>query len=171
MLYFKHFPTTSIDVQEKTIGMTDISVRFKMLDYLKTKGDFFSSSSILKYLMDEQVTRPEEISFELYGSYDYTWTILLLNNVYNFYEDWVLPEDVFEEMVIKKYGSLDNAKNTFLYYVDEYGYEVSATDKNVIKSISIYEELYNKNQEKKVIDVFEPSIIRNVQSDFERLIR
>ena len=171
MLYFKHFPTTSINIEGQTVGMTDVSIRFKMLDYLKTKDDFFTNNSIMKYLMDDQTTRPEEISFEIYDSYDYTWSILLLNKVYNFKEDWVLSEDVFENMIIKKYGSVENAENTILYCLDEYGYEVSTSDKNVKKRVSAYEKLFEENQAKKVIDVFSPEIIRNVQSDFERTIR
>ena len=62
--------------------MIDISVRFKMLDYLKKNND---NLSILKYEIENN-ERPEEISFEIYDSYDYTWSILLLNNVYNLHE-------------------------------------------------------------------------------------
>ena len=42
MLYFKQFPTTSITIDDVPIAMTDISVRFKMLEYLKKQNDFFT---------------------------------------------------------------------------------------------------------------------------------
>ena len=170
MLYFKQFPTTSITIDDVPIAMTDISVRFKMLEYLKKQNDFFTKNAILKYQI-EYVTRPEEISFELYGTYDYTWSILLLNKVYNFQEDWLLSGEIFEKMIIEKYGSVENAENTVLYCLDEYGYEVSTSDKNIKTRVSAYEKLFEENEAKRIIDVFSPEIIRSLQNDFEKSIR
>ena len=139
--------------------MTDISIRFKMLDYLKKNNN---NLSILKYEIENN-ERPEEISFEIYGSYDYTWSILLLNNVYNLYEDWLVPEEILDKKIISKYGSLENAQSIFVEFYDEYGYEVSSSDKNLKSRVSVYEKLFTENRKKKIIDVFDPRIIRKIQ--------
>ena len=163
MLYFKNFPKTVNFVNSKPVFMTDISVRFKMLDYLKKNNE---GLSILKYKIEND-ERPEEISFELYDSYDYTWTILLLNNVYNPHEDWLISEEILDSSVIREYGSLENAQNIFVEFYDEYGYEVSASDSNVKSRVSVYEKVFKENRKKEIIDVFDPRIIRKVQNDFE----
>ena len=95
----------------------------------------------------------------------------MLNKVYNFREDWLLSGDVFENMIIKKYGSVENAENTILYCLDEYGYEVSTSDKNIKSRVSAYEKLFEENEAKRIIDVFSPNIIRSLQNDFEKSIR
>ena len=167
MEYFKLFPKITTQVNSENVVMTDISIRFKMLDYLKKNNN---NLSILKYEIENN-ERPEEISFEIYGSYDYTWSILLLNNVYNLYEDWLVPEEILDKKIISKYGSLENAQSIFVEFYDEYGYEVSSSDKNLKSRVSVYEKLFTENRKKKIIDVFDPRIIRKIQNDFQSDIR
>lgn len=167
MLYFKQFPRIDYQVGLNSISMIDISVRFKMLDYLKKNND---NLSILKYEIENN-ERPEEVSFEIYDSYDYTWSILLLNNVYNLHEDWLVPEEILDKKIISRYGSLEKAQSIFVEFYDQYGYEVSSSDENLKSKVSVYEKLFTENRKKRVIDVFDPRIIRKVQNDFESEIR
>ena len=167
MLYFKQFPRTNYQIGSTLVPMVDITVRFKMLEYVKNNNE---GLSILKYKI-ENYERPEEISFELYDSYDYTWTILLLNNVYSLHEDWLISEEILDSNIIREYGSLENAQNIFVEFYDEYGYEISSTDPNVKSRVSVYEKIFKENRKKEIIDVFDPRIIRKVQNDFENGIR
>ena len=167
MLYFKQFPRTNYQIGSTLVSMVDITVRFKMLEYVKNNNE---GLSILKYKIEND-ERPEEISFELYDSYDYTWTILLLNNVYSLHEDWLISEEILDSNVIREYGSLENAQNIFVEFYDEYGYEISSTDPNVKSRVSVYEKIFKENRKKEIIDVFDPRIIRKVQNDVENGIR
>lgn len=167
MLYFKKFPQTIQFVDSTPVFLTDISVRFRMLEYIKKNNE---GLSILKYKIEND-ERPEEVSFEVYDSYDYTWTILLLNNVYNLHEDWYIPQEILDKKIIDEYGSLENAQNIFVEFYDEYEYEVSVTDPNVKSKVSVYEKMFLENRKKEIIDVFDPRIIRKIQNDFESDMR
>lgn len=47
--------------------------------------------------------RPEDIAYYYYGSTDYTWLVLLANNIIDPYHDWPLKDDDFNQYLIKKY--------------------------------------------------------------------
>jgi len=47
--------------------------------------------------------RPEDIAYYYYGSTDYTWLVLLANNIIDPYHQWPLKEDDFNKYIIKKY--------------------------------------------------------------------
>lgn len=63
----------------------------------------------------------ETISEELYGSPHYNWVLMLLNDIYDYRRDFVMNEEVFERYIIDKYGSVENAKRTIKYYIDDAG--------------------------------------------------
>lgn len=48
---------------------------------------------------------PESVSYKLYNTTDYFWTLLVINNIVNPYLDWPLSDDQIELMVAKKYGA------------------------------------------------------------------
>lgn len=54
--------------------------------------------------------RPEDIAYYYYGSTDYTWLVLLANNIIDPYHDWPLKEDDFYQYLIKKYEKASGKK-------------------------------------------------------------
>ena len=48
--------------------------------------------------------RPEDIAYYYYGSTDYTWLVLLANNIIDPYHDWPLKEEDFNKYLINKYA-------------------------------------------------------------------
>ena len=54
--------------------------------------------------------RPEDIAYYYYGSTDYTWLVLLANNIIDPYHDWPLKEDDFYQYLIKKYENVSGKK-------------------------------------------------------------
>ena len=55
--------------------------------------------------------RPEDIAYYYYGSTDYTWLVLLANNIIDPYHDWPLKEDDFYQYLIKKYEKASGKKS------------------------------------------------------------
>ena len=104
----------------------------------------------------------------MYSSYDYTWTILILNHVYDINRDWAVSQEVLDKRIKRKYETLEKAQQTFVEFYDEYGYEVDARDSNVHKRLSAFEKYVYENELKKDVKIFDPSIISRIQSDFER---
>jgi hypothetical protein len=56
----------------------------------------------LPYTVSEE-DRPEDIAYYYYGSTEYTWLVLLANNIIDPYHQWPLKEDDFNKYLIKKY--------------------------------------------------------------------
>lgn len=130
MHFFKDFPKEKFNYQFNTIVQIDITTRVKLLDYVKNNQD---SLSILNYEIKNE-KRPEQISLELYDTTDYTWTILILNDVYDIYNDWVKPQLVLENELIKKYGSLEESNRIPAHYYSEFGYEISKSVFNQVRN-------------------------------------
>ena len=74
---------------------------------------------------------PESIAYNYYGSANYHWVILLVNEMTDPFWDWPMGTNQFEQYIINKYGSIDSAHTTPHHHetieqkasVDGYGYE------------------------------------------------
>src|SRR5210317_1144156 len=99
--YFTYFPKMYYDaVQDGTTSpklVTDLLRRVKVRDGLKNQTAIFN-----KYQVVAGET-PEIVSYKLYDSVDYYWTILLMNNIKDRFYDWPLSEQQFETYVNGKY--------------------------------------------------------------------
>ncbi len=60
-----------------------------------------------KYMVQSGET-PEQISEKKYGSTDWYWTILLLNNIIDVYNDWPLSDYELDKSIENKYGDKQN---------------------------------------------------------------
>ncbi len=54
--------------------------------------------------------KPEDIAYYYYGSTDYTWLVLLANNMIDPYHDWPLKDEDFHKYIIKKYEKISGLK-------------------------------------------------------------
>lgn len=68
------------------------------------------------YLVKDLET-PEVVAEVLWGQPEWHWILLLLNEVFH-PADWVLSSSDFEDMIVRKYGSLENAKKRIAVYVN-----------------------------------------------------
>jgi len=166
MYYFQEFPKTTYRVGSQSIDIVDITVRVKLLDYIKNSRN---NLTIIDYEIENQ-KRPEEVSFELYETYDYTWTILILNDIYNVYSDWIKPQELIDKEIIREYGSIENANKTIVRYLDKDGYEIGPTSKNKHSVETAFEKIMRENEAKKMIKVFDPAVVFRVQSDLKEYI-
>lgn len=167
MKYFTLFPKTTVNIDNKAVSMVDISVRVKLLDYIKNNQDSLLQSD---YFIENE-KRPEQVSYELYDSYNYTWTILILNNVYNIFEDWVLPQDVIDKRLIREYGSLEEANRKIVRWFDRYGNEVSSRSKGIASYETAFQNIMRENDKKKNIKVFSDISVLKIQNDFKRILK
>jgi hypothetical protein len=77
-------------------------VRFKIVDVLRN----------VKFLYQEYVVKEEsasEIAFKTYEDETLDWIIYITNNIIDPKYDWPLGYKEFNNFVIKKYGSVENA--------------------------------------------------------------
>ena len=117
--YFKNFPNVKYAVGASDTGQ----VRFQDIK------DYFVLSTLREDLKEEDGIfydhiiqdgeSPELISFEQYGDEQYYWIILQLNGITDYYNDWPLSQVEFDEYILRKYGSEDEAAKTKEYRTEQ----------------------------------------------------
>lgn len=98
--YFDQMPIINYDGYQ----VRDLTRRNRLLPVSISNPYLF-----LPYTISEE-DRPEDIAYYYYGSTDYTWLVLLANNIIDPYHDWPLKEDDFHKYLIKKYEQVSGEK-------------------------------------------------------------
>ena len=107
MNYFQHqsivpYAFTSNGVTT-TLSITNITQRARIVERLRQQ-----TTSVYDYVVGDG-ERPDTVALKLYGDVQYTWIVLLLNNILSLY-DWPLTNAEFEQYLIGKYGSLRSSQ-------------------------------------------------------------
>jgi len=123
--FFKYFPTL---FHSNTVATNIIArVRFEE-SVIKNLAVF------LPYEIQEG-QRADQIADQYYNDPTYDWVIYLSNNITDPLHQWPKTQDIFENFITAKYGSIANAQQQIAYYRVNY-----QTDDSVI-STSAYEAL------------------------------
>ena len=98
--YFETFPKLLYDIDNtKNFKLvTDIFRRIKVREQLKTNAALFSTYDV------PSGETPETTSYKHFGTTDYFWIILLLNDITDRYYGWPLSDQDFEKYVKDKYA-------------------------------------------------------------------
>ena len=107
--------------------LRDLSRRNRILPPSITNPYLF-----LPYTVTDE-DRPEDIAYYYYGSTDYTWLVLLANNMIDPYHDWPLKDEDFHKYIIKKYEKISGLK----------GYDVIdwTKNENIEENIAYYSKM------------------------------
>jgi len=99
MSYFEMFPNIYYDSKGngKFTIMKDILSRVKVIAKIKENILGFD------YYDVQDGETPEMIAHRYYGDVNLHWTILVANNIVDYYEDWPMSVQRFEEFVKEKY--------------------------------------------------------------------
>lgn len=89
----------------------------KISDYVIVKN-FFRRGTVRSQLFNNVLyfqkysivgdEKPYQVAEKFYGDSTLDWVIFLSNNVINIQDEWPLPSNVFEKIMIDKYGSYQN---------------------------------------------------------------
>ena len=121
--------------------------RFPLVNYdgvpaknLLTKVDFTPEAlrdiySNFDYVLEPGMNRPDMVSYSYYDSSQYDWLIYLSNSIIDPYHDFYKSDEDFKAFILGKYESYNIARNTILFYRNNW-----AADESVI-SPEIYEGL------------------------------
>ena len=99
--YFETFPKLLYDIDNtKNFKLvTDIFRRIKVREQLKENAALFSTYDV------PSGEQPETTSYKHFGTTDYFWIILLLNDITDRYYGWPLSDQDFEKYVKDKYAN------------------------------------------------------------------
>lgn len=133
--YFDKIPVVSYDGQIAK----NLLARARFSE--NTKND---ASSFIPYRLENSVTRPDLIANAYYEESYYDWIYYYSNSIVDPYHDTFKEDLQFENFIKSKYGSLEQARDTILYYrnnwaQDDLGITVS-TYENLAASLKKYYE-------------------------------
>jgi len=94
-MYFNKLGITEYN----NISIPDIFKRIVVANPDITKSNLFD-----QYIVSEGET-PESVSFIYYGSVDFYWTILVINNIKSRFFDWPLGAQELSSVIENKYGN------------------------------------------------------------------
>lgn len=113
-LYFDKFPRIVYDINNGQLTNferpTNIFFRIGILQSVLS-----NISAYYDYLIKDSDT-PDILAYNIYGSSEAHWIILLANGMIDPQYDWPLNSRAFKNYIINKYGSVENAKLTTHHY-------------------------------------------------------
>lgn len=101
-MYFSNFPTTAYKISETEYTLATDFIKAIEIDPLLKSDSLFSDPYELK---DNET--PEIISHKFYGSVDYHWVIMLINEKFDPFNDFPKSDDIVQKDTIRKFGNLE----------------------------------------------------------------
>jgi len=123
MSYFDMFPNIyySAKGDGKFTIMKDLMARVKIIDSVKDNILGFD------YYDVKDGETPEMIAHKYYGDVNMHWTLFVVNDIIDYYEDWPMSTQRFEQFVADKY---DNPQAV-------HHYEISQTSGDTTETIDV----------------------------------
>lgn len=169
MAYFDMFP--EIDYNSKGDGKTttlkNLLTRVKVV--AKVEEDIFN----FDYYNVKDGETPEMIAHKYYGDINLHWTILVANDVIDYYEDWPMGVQRFEQFVKDKY---ENPAAVHHYEIPQTSGDttvmidvgMNTTEYPSATAISNYTYEDRLQEQKRQIRLIQPRFIDDFVKDFER---
>ena len=176
-MYFKQFSKGYYDLKNNgndtlvTDLMTRVKVREKVINEISLYDKYDVPSG----------ERPEDTAFKHFGSSQYHWVVLFTNNITDAYYDWPMSEQDFETFLIDKYaepGAIhhyevsQSSGRTSSQGPDDYSYLVEVnSDATGAQSVSNREYEQRLQDEKRQINLLNPSYLNTFIEEFDKLVR
>ena len=174
MQYFKEFPKIIYDITGRGDFklITDLLRRVKVRDGIKNNVSVFD-----KYNVPDGQT-PEQTSELLYGTQDYWWVVLLMNNIKDRYFDWPLSTRQFQNYMTSKYANADAIRH---YEITQASGPTQIQDNSHLIEVNstqpgatsvTYREYENRLQDKKrQIQILDKQYLPSFVDEFLSLIK
>ena len=172
MSYFSMFPLVYYDAKASGTNKvhTNLMHRLKMISNTK------ESLMNFDYYDVQDGDTPEIISFKYYGDVQYHWTILYVNDITDYYSQWPMTVQKFEEFVHDKY---DNPLDTHHYEITQTSGETTKiidvgtngglnSDYPSATDITNYQYEESLEEQKRQIRLIQPKYIEQFVREFER---
>ena len=156
--YFNNFKITEYKINGKTYDLTNITLRYKFKESIKNFNYAFYD-----YVIPEGYSL-ENLSDMYYDSSEYTWLIVLSNDIIDPHFDYPLDYDNFQKYIISKYGSFEYASRN-IHHFERTSIYKNETEKlmdletPIILDKKVYENSYDNNGIKKYPDL--PVLVEN----------
>lgn len=166
------FPNITYDAKGngKETFMKDIFRR------VKVKGDAKAKFVEFDYYNVQDGETPEMIAYKYYDDAELHWTILVVNDIVDYYTDWPMSVQRFEEFVKEKY---DNPGAIHHYEINQTSGDttetidvgMNTTDYGSATAVSNYQYEQTLQDEKRQIRLIQPRFISDFVEEFEEKIK
>lgn len=170
-MFFKEFSVVPYQFNvagKSTLRMVkDITQSIKLSRELTEKLSYYSEYDIV------EGETPERIAEKIYGNANYHWLIMLVNDKFDYSEDWPLTNDALFEFVEKKYGVTMVNQQHMVFGKPHYETELGAiVDQDYPGALPItnYEYEFRLNEKKRKIKIVNPRVVNQVASELKSLI-
>ena len=176
-MFFSLFPKRTYDISgngnEKLV--TDILRRIKIRESIKDNSALFD-----KYDVSNGET-PEEIAYKIYGSPEYHWVVLLLNDITDRYYGWPLSDYSFEEYVKNKYTNpgavhhyekTQSSGRTTSNGPEDYSHKIEVNSDAVgAEAVTNYQYELRLQEQKRQIRILAPAYLPAFEQEFRKLVK
>jgi|TARA_B100000073_G_C23715501_1_gene565773 hypothetical protein len=107
--YFQPFPNIEYATSVNSAGKSNTVSIKDFFHLLRVRDDIYKNDTIYQEYVVKNGERPDQISFNWYGDEQYYWIILQINDIVDYYNEWPLSDFEFEQFLIDKYGTAENA--------------------------------------------------------------
>ncbi len=164
-MYFSNFP--KIYYNYETLGlkiMRDITANVRPL------AKILENIVLYEYYEIDDDETPEIVAEKIYGNPTLHWVLMLVNEKYDYLEDWPMPEWKLTEYVLKKYGEGNENDIHKIYGRDHYvtpAGRIVESDHELAIPVTNIEYERQVNDAKRRIKIVNPSIIDKFISQLE----
>ena len=190
--YFSNYPKIAYDITGTNNTNPDFTVAVNLMVRNKIRDAVESDITIFcPYIVSEGM-RPDVLAYQYYGDTQYTWSVLLVNNIIDPYWEWPLSYKDFRGYIITKYGSVEKSQTTVHQYLKQararvessgtsdpipvYNLEVdyqTYSSTNIEERSIVYKYEYEQdlNEARREIQLIDVNYIASVQDEIRRLFR
>ena len=190
--YFSNYPKIAYDITGTNNTNPDFTVAVNLMVRNKIRDAVESDITIFYPYIVSEGMRPDVLAYQYYGDTQYTWSILLVNNIIDPYWEWPLSYKDFRGYIITKYGSVEKSQTTVHQYLKQararvessgssdpipvYNLEVdyqTYSSTNIEERSIVYKYEYEQdlNEARREIQLIDVNYIARVQDEIRRLFR
>ena len=190
--YFSNYPKIAYEITGTNNTNPDFTVAVNLMVRNKIRDAVESDVTIFYPYIVPEGMRPDVLAYQYYGDTQYTWSILLVNNIIDPYWEWPLSYKDFRGYIITKYGSVGKSQTTVHQYLKQararvettgtsdpipvYNLEVdyeTYSSTNIEERSIVYKYEYEQdlNEARREIQLIDVNYIASVQDEIRRLFR
>lgn len=160
-MYFESFAKILYELEDGFHILKDIS------ENVRFKKEVLENILVFDLYDMKEGETPEIVSEKLYGTAQYHWVLMVLNQKYDYITDFPLPQVELEKYITQKYG--DGNEGDIHHYISEAGF-ICDSDFPGAASVSNTDYEYSVNESKRRIKVISLDLMVEVIKQFNSII-
>lgn len=169
-MYFAKFPRIlyPFEINGKLTAklITDVTINVRIVKEILQNITVYDEYDI------QDGETPEIISEKVYGSPLYHWVIMVINERFDYLNDWPMEQFALDEYITNKYGE---TKYDTHHYVDSNGFIVNSNNVNLqdefdATTVTNYDYELEVNESKRRIKIISQEILFRILAQYNTLV-